>query len=65
MDVTFFEGQSYYSNSHLQGESTSEDDGFLDGSTFKFGHDDVNELNVKNIDRPVIMPSQNQNIKMT
>ncbi|KAL9434214.1 hypothetical protein AB3S75_028943 [Citrus x aurantiifolia] len=41
MDVTFFEGQSYYNNFHLQGESTSEDD-FLDNFdlTFEFVQDD-------------------------
>lgn len=38
MDVTFFEEQSYYNNSHLQGVNTSEED-FLNISTLDFVHD--------------------------
>ena len=42
MDVTFFEGQSYYNDSHLQGENNSEDV-FLNDSDliFESVHDDV------------------------
>lgn len=41
MDVTFFEGQLYCNNFHLQRDSSSEDD-FLDNYdlTFEFVHDD-------------------------
>ena len=42
IEVTFFEGHSYYSNSHLQGENNSEDM-FLNDSNLTFAsiHDDV------------------------
>ena len=42
MDVTFFERQSYYSNSHLQGENSSKDVFLNDFDlTFESVHDDV------------------------
>ncbi|PON38652.1 hypothetical protein PanWU01x14_311080 [Parasponia andersonii] len=76
MDVTFFEGQSYYHNSHLQGESSSEDV-FLDGFdlSIEFTNDDslqtqvfneskeenANKLNFENNEQPSLLPFQNQN----
>lgn len=60
MDVTSFEGQSYYHNSHLQGEKKSSEDDLLSESDFII---ELKENENTNLGSPMSMPSQHRTPK--